>query len=244
MVSRKALLNNGFGPLGGPDTPFRIAAILVLVGCFRFLTQRQIERFLFNGTLSSASRRVIVGRLLQRLVNARLLKRFRHERQYLYTMKIPQGPLHLIHDLKTADVALAFVEDARKRGHQVAEATMFLDFKTVKPDLFLIYETEEEYVYSFVETDMGTATAREWYEKAARYRRLRESREWQVSLDVWPKLLVVTTSESREKLLAKVTLEADPKEVYRFSTFAQVLEQGPTGRIWSSAMQADRAGLL
>lgn len=67
------------------------------------------------------------------------------------------------HALMTADVAIAFVTEARKHpGHHIGEwepdwqAAERLRSRTVIPDGHFVYATPEWEIYAFVEVDLGT----------------------------------------------------------------------------------------
>jgi len=126
----------------------RESEVLALLGRFRFLTRKQVERFLFgtNSAITPLSRHVMAKRVLRSLAVKGLVRQTARAKggtgggsaasayfltqagvrvvagsgSVLPSRAVPKGTFLLRHALTTADVALAFSEAAeRNRGHAV-----------------------------------------------------------------------------------------------------------------------------
>ena len=197
------------------------------LGCFRDLNTAQLEDFVTDeSALKPHSRHVAIQRSLARLKargliaptprliggpgggSARVAYHLTQAGYRLVRSLDPskaghrpplRGAMFIEHALMTADVAIAFVTEARKHpGHHIGEwepdwqAAERLRSRTVIPDGHFVYATPEWEIHAFVEVDLGTERPSRFAEKITAYVAAYRSGSWRAQLPTWPLVLTVT----------------------------------------------------
>lgn len=239
------------------------------IGRFRFLTSQHVAEFLFAGTsIKQLSREVMTRRMLKGLVDkgiASMLLRGRQAALYYLTprgalefdsplpptKRAPTSFLFSKHALMLADIALAFHRTAREHeGHAVAD---FLVEKECEqrygknkliPDAYMIYETPKVTMHAWLEADTGDKSTK-FIQKIIHYTNLYRSDEWRQHLDTWPRILVVSRTDSQVELLKKTTERLDTDEGVAFwFTSVDALKHDAFAMIWRVAFRDDVKALL
>jgi hypothetical protein len=259
---------------------------LLRLGCFRDLNTTQLEDFVTDGSkLKPHSRFIAVQRTLGRLKaqgliaeTPRLLggpgggsarvayhltqKGYRLARALDPTKPGRRPPPHsamfIEHALMTADVAIAFIAEARTHcGHQMSEweqdwqAAERLRSRAVVPDGYFVYATPEWEIHAFVEVDLGTESPSRFAQKVPAYVAAYRSGSWRAQLPAWPLVLTVAPTIARATALRRATEDAlrrerHPERLARATEFDFAAlpdlcgPHGPLGPIWQIA---ERSGL-
>lgn len=267
-----------------PELPLREREALMRLGCFRDLNTAQLEDFVTDeSALKPHSRHVAIQRSLARLKARGLIaptprliggpgggsaRVAYHLTQAGYRLvrsldpskaghrPPPRGAMFIEHALMTADVAIAFVTEARKHpGHHIGEwepdwqAAERLRSRTVIPDGHFVYATPEWEIHAFVEVDLGTERPSRFAEKITAYVAAYRSGSWRAQLPTWPLVLTVTPMTARATALRRATedvlrRERHPERLagateFDFAALPDLCgSDGPLGPIWQIAGRA------
>src|SRR6266550_2963346 len=150
-----------------------------------------------------------------------------------------------------AEVALAFRRAARANpGHELLDwecdwqAAERLGARVVVPDAHLVYATEDRTLDAFGEVDLATEGSRVFAWKIRRYLDLYRSGSWIKHVRVWPRILTITPTQTRARMLRRVTETVLEAQLFRdrlkrstafgFTTLEELIGLGgPLGEIWS-----------
>lgn len=154
------------------------------------------------------------------------------------------NPLFVRHALAAADLHCALVEAARTHpGHhcltewwqgESAAQTQFIERGKpvlLRPDGYSRYQAGDDIHHLLVEIDLGTMSLPRLAEKLDRYRAYSRSGAWQSRYPVFPKLLLLTTSQQRITNLYR-QLEHLPELVLLAATHHDLQQRGPLAAIW------------
>ena len=258
------------------------------LGMYRFLSRAQIEEFVLGESpLSAHSREVGTWRILRRLRQRQLIttnallagdpdgmptriayfltasgRRVFGALEPGLPLRRPrvEGTFLLAHAIMVAEIALAFLRQARAHRDgdaliwecdwQVAES---LGRQPVAPDARFIYETAQRRIHAFIEADRGSERSRFFGRKIERYLDLYRGGSWRVRLPVWPLILTVTRTERRSSALRGATeaifsgrTEASRiSRAFRFTSLDALRGSvGPFGEIWQVAGRTGRFPLI
>ncbi len=271
-----------------PSSP-RETEIVLRLAAFRYLGASQVCAFLFDGSsVSARSRTVITRRILGRLRSrglvattprlvggpgggsARLTHYLTRAGYRLARSLDPLVPLRRLrspgsflirHGLLTAEIALAFRQEARLRvGHELVawdcdwQAALALGASAVLPDAHLVYRTPEGRLHAFLEVDLGSERTPFFARKVRRYLDLYRSGSWRSRLPLWPLVLTVAETEARATQLRRISeavLVSQPDRErlarateFRFASATDLLgPAGPLGEIWQVAGRSGRHAL-
>jgi hypothetical protein len=254
---------------------------LLRLGCFRDLNTTQLEDFVTDrAKLKPHSRFIAVQRSLTRLKaqgliaetprllggpgggSARVVYHLTQKGYRLAQALDPSKPGHrppphsamfIEHALMTADVAIAFIAEARKHpGHQMSEweqdwqAAERLCSRAVVPDGYFVYATLEWEIHAFVEVDLGTESPSRFAQKVPAYVAAYRSGSWRAQLPAWPLVLTVAPTIARATALRRASEDAlrrerHPERLARATEFDFAAlpdlrgPHGPLGPIWQIA---------
>jgi hypothetical protein len=148
------------------------------------------------------------------------------------------------HALAGAELDCALVRSARTHpGHsclpdwwqgEQAASVEFADRGrpvVLRPDGYSRYQAGREIHHLLIEIDLGTMSLARLETKLDRYRAYSRSGAWRSSYPVFPKLLLLTTTEQRIAALQR-RLEPLPELVLLAATHADLRERGPLAAIW------------
>lgn len=148
------------------------------------------------------------------------------------------------HALAGAELHCALVRSARTHLHHTylpdwwqGEQAATAQFTTrgrqlvLRPDGYSRYQAGPEIHHLLIEIDLGTMSLPRLQEKLDRYRAYSRSSAWRNTYPVFPKLLLLTTSNQRINALHN---HVDPlaEFVLLSTTHQDLLEQGPLAAIW------------
>jgi hypothetical protein len=166
------------------------------------------------------------------------------------------NPLFVRHALAAAGLHCALVAAARQqpahecrpdwwRGEQ-ATAAVFNERGTkalLRPDGYTRYRAGADIHHLLAEIDLGTMPLPRLQAKLELYRAYTRSRAWQSRYPVFPKLLLLTTSERRISRLHQ-QLDSLPELVLLTSTHQLLHLHGPLAPIWQQPGRAALRPLL
>jgi hypothetical protein len=165
------------------------------------------------------------------------------------------NPLFVRHALAAADLHCALVAAARQqpehecrpewwRGED-ASAAAFTDrgLKVLlRPDGYTRYRAGDNIHHLLVEIDLGTMPLPRLHAKLELYRAYAHSRTWQNRYPVFPKLILLTTSEQRiNRLHHQLEL---PEVVLLTCTYELLQMHGPLSPIWQQPGRREPRPLL
>ena len=166
------------------------------------------------------------------------------------------GPLFVRHALAEADLACALTAAARAHtGHRCppdwwqGEHAISHNFNArgttllLCPDGYTRYQADQQLHHLLVEIDLGTMTIPRLHAKLDRYRAYARSGAWKERYPVFPKLLLLTTSDSRISALHQ-RLAVLPELVLLTATHNDLHEYGPLAAIWQQPGQPQPRTLL
>jgi hypothetical protein len=166
------------------------------------------------------------------------------------------NPLFVRHALAAADLHCALVAAARSnaahecrpewwQGEQHAAHHFSTGGVTtlVRPDGYTRYQAAHEIHHLLVEIDIGTMPLPRLRAKLDLYRAYARSGAWQQRYPVFPKLLLLTTSERR---ISRLHQQLTPLRelVLLTTTHSDLHERGPLAAIWRQAGQPGPRPLL
>lgn len=155
----------------------------------------------------------------------------------------------LNHTFRVSETRAKIETEARLKGHRIincwSDRHLYFKFNFeqnqyyIRPDLYFIYEDEEHQYNYFVEVDMGTENVRAFSKKTISfdakvpvYENFKLSGEYKKYIEVFPRILVLTTTANRAKLLCQAVREKQKtKAEFLFSTFA-LWDENSTGPIF------------
>lgn len=161
----------------------------------------------------------------------------------------------LSHTFKICDVRAALEKDVRKKekkekkGHKivncVSDRHLYFPFKyednsfILRPDMFFNYISDKKQYNYFVEVDLGTMAmtanspkTKSFDNKVYYYESFKLSEEYRKWLNVFPRILVITTTTDRaEKLMEAVKNKQKTKTEFLFTSLS-LWNEYPTGPIF------------
>src|SRR5437899_3489287 len=160
------------------------------------------------------------------------------------------------HGLMCAEVALAFRRAALANpGHELLDwecdwqTAERLGARLVVPDAHLVYATQDRTLEAFIEVDLATEGSRVFAWKIRRYLDLSRSGSWIKHVRVWPRILTIAPTQTRSRILRRVTETVLEAQVFRnrlmrstafgFTTLDELLgSHRPLGEICSVVGQS------
>jgi len=139
------------------------------------------------------------------------------------------------HQILVNEVRLGFAE-CRHQGYcferWISESVLRDLGLDIIPDGYIQYSIEGRTFASFLELDRGTEPLRRWRQKTAAYLDLAFSGRYEAIFERrFFRVFVITTSVRRLEHLRREVAK-DTKEIFWFTTVAEVLTQGPVADIW------------
>lgn len=155
----------------------------------------------------------------------------------------------LNHTFRVSETRAKLEIEARNKGHKImscwSDRHLYFRFNFeqnqyyIRPDLYFIYEDDKHQYSYFVEVDMGTENVRAFSKKTASfdakipvYESFKLSGEYKKAFEVFPRILVLTTTAARAKQLCEAVKDKQKTKVeFLFSTFA-FWDENSTGPIF------------
>jgi len=116
------------------------------------------------------------------------------------------------HSLATTEVELAFRRAARAHPwHELQlwesdwQIAMRVGRSAVVPDARFVYRIARREYHAFIEVDLGTEGTRFFGRKVGRYLDLYRGGAWRAYVPVWPRILIVTSTDARAASLCATT---------------------------------------
>lgn len=155
----------------------------------------------------------------------------------------------LKHTLSVSSVRARLEIEARKKQQKlldcISDRHLYINFThedkqiTLRPDLYFVYEGDEHKYSYFVEVDLGTEAIRgisdkttSFDNKVNSYDSLKYSGEYKDYFEVFPRILVITTTANRAKKLMEAVREKKQTNIdFLFTTF-DFWQRDPLGTIF------------